>query len=411
MADPIPPQLPHLIIEEPKRSKFALMGIVIVSLTLFAIPIGVYLTLQNQNPTSKAVSDEIKQPEIGYTLETEKKQVGVGSIFPVKVTIKSDSQSVNIFSFEALFPQNLLEIVKMDVLPVEDPGYTSIPNARVIHQKFNNLNGSISLIVGIPDAGLKTNFSDKKTGIATIYFRSKDIGDAKVTLEEQTAIFSAESKQNILQKEVSPLDITISPDIPTENALGEESSAITSKSSLIQLLTPNGGETFHFTDEIPIRWNLDEKTLPSVTVSLYMNGKLFGVIAKQIPNKKELIFKPETALQPIFANDSSSFQFLVEGKSNTGDNLSVMSEGPFGIYSTDDFNFVISPSAEIKTGAKDLNGDNDLNLSDLSEILALYGKTDDKSLKADLSNDKAVNDIDVWILKKGLVNNGVIKEN
>src|SRR5450830_219893 len=97
---------------------------------------------------------------------------GVGQSFHVSVLVDTGGEVINAVEADLTFPSSMLEVTGVDAtsgsfLPI------------VVEKSFNNTSGRIRIVGGVPTPG----FTGGAGRVATITFRARAAGSAKVTFE------------------------------------------------------------------------------------------------------------------------------------------------------------------------------------------------------------------------------------
>ena len=87
-----------------------------------------------------------------------------------------------------------------------------------VEREFDNSEGTISIVGGVPTPGFQTETGADSAKMATIYFTAKAEGNAKISLTEESAIYRDSDNVNILQIK-RDLMVNIVGAIPTEGPI------------------------------------------------------------------------------------------------------------------------------------------------------------------------------------------------
>lgn len=367
-------------------------------LLLATIPAGLYLISKPQDPRSRASSEgvaPVQQLQSGFFLESKKEQWNGLEEIAVSVIAKSETEAANLFSAQLLFDPKVLEVVKI-------ASSSGTPNSiegdyfvkKWVEANFDNSTGLVSIVGGVSSPGLKTA-PDSKSILATVTFRAKQTGETNLNFSDLSAIFRNSDNLSLFStKQGLPLVISgqIASPSPTTR-----SSAQKLATSQLTITSPKGGETFPYLGVIPLRWNA--RSVDEVAIYLYKDSVFFGRILDFVPNPNLYDWEPKNSLALAFINDSS-FQIELKGRTRNGDNVTSLS-GPF-IVSFEGKQ--ASSAAQIQKSEADLNFDSRIDLKDISFLLSNYGKNGN----SDLNRDGLINDLDLWLLRKILLEERVI---
>jgi len=123
---------------------------------------------------------------------------GVGQSFHVSVLVDTGGEVINAVEADLTFPSSMLEVTGVDAtsgsfLPI------------VVEKSFNNTSGRIRIVGGVPTPG----FTGGAGRVATITFRARAAGSAKVTFEATSKLMRNDDNINVLAA-TSPGLFTIS---------------------------------------------------------------------------------------------------------------------------------------------------------------------------------------------------------
>lgn len=162
--------------------------LLILPLLVGGITLGVYLASQQTNLSPQAAGIKNKTPS-SFTLDSSKKKYKAGETFSVNLIVHSDLNSVNLIIAKLNFPSNLLQVESIE---------TTSSIIKFWPEKFfDNSNGQISLIGGLPSPGFSTS---PKLGLtlATINFKAKSAGVANIKFDGSSAMHRDSDNTNIL---------------------------------------------------------------------------------------------------------------------------------------------------------------------------------------------------------------------
>lgn len=414
--------LPKLYVEgQPDSQKRSKVVIAVMVLTLLAMPVGVFLTLRSQDTRSQAALIESRAPETAITLVSRTPSVNNQSVFPVDVIIHSDQKAANIFATRLSFAADTLEVISIaPSSPDLNDTKRVYPATEWMDASFNNTEGFVNLISGVPQAGLKTSPTDPNEQLlATIYFKAKKGGtDTDILFQEGSMILDVENSQNILAKAQS-LTLKINDaigDFTDGNfkVQADQFKNTASSSATFKIDTPNGGEVLPYGSALNIRWsNTAEATQSaknnqnglrtSVSVAILLNETFLGFL-DTVEDTGSYIWNPSNTLPQVFIKPENTFKIEVE-KTNpqTNQKEKVVSSGPFNITLNPSTSAQLLSPATLSSEKTDVNSDTVRDYKDASFILRNYfAPVTEKNLKADFNNDRVINAIDLWYLKQSL---------
>lgn len=188
----------------PGLNQRGVIHLLLLLILVAGIIAGVYLVTQG-NPlklfSRASVSGPIS-PQTSFTLTPStcpKEGCMIGMEIPVKVVVRSDIDSANLFAAKINFDKNLLSVASIKVGregEIEDYWPTFITNW--IERFSDNATGQISLVGGVPAPGYQTNISQPASTMATIFFKAKAKGIANITFANDSAIYRNSDNINIL---------------------------------------------------------------------------------------------------------------------------------------------------------------------------------------------------------------------
>lgn len=217
---------------------------------LAGIIAGLYLVQNTQIFKPKAADLKPSTPETSFTLIKDS-----SDNLKVNLYARSDIDNANLFVAKIKFPINLLEVSSIQVANGSDPermcaqvitraceeanpqnckdfptpcsvsvGWVTGSGARGtdqngfirnwVEQTYDNAQGTISLVGGVPNPGYKSDISQESKLMATITFRAKAQGEGKIEFDGSSAIYSDSDNLNILSIK-RDLDINTGVSVPT----------------------------------------------------------------------------------------------------------------------------------------------------------------------------------------------------
>lgn len=391
------PELPHFVEEAPKRSKWAITGILVLSLMVLTIPVGIYLVGQRTQLAPQAAVFNNPEPQVTNTIILESKlNPENNGLVPVDIYVKSGTDTFNLVNAQIKYDPNLLAVDKIATNAAE-LGHEAIFN-NWLEVTNDNVSGRAKVIAGLPNPGAFTPNQDQKLYLGTLYLRPKASGSAVVQVAPESQILRNSDNQNIFQSGrdlVLNLSgaVTISPE-PSKKP------APSASLPLIVITSPAAATNYSFFKPIEVVWsafNVDK--IPQI--NLLINGQIFGPIAQNLDAKTgKYTWQPQSTLAVAFIQLSNIFQIEITGVSKTGEEVKSVS-APFGIIGQDSVSGS-TPSAEIFA-------QNQLTIDDASRQLSDYLVTPLADPALDLNKDGVINGLDFYLLRQNLLGRGVIK--
>jgi len=113
-SKPVVQELPHLVVDEPKRSKVGIFAVIVLSLLLLGLPIGIFLVSQRtQLQPQAAITEVVPELGAGINLEAKLSLDSGGGIIPVDVYVKSPNDSANLVNAQIRFDPALIKVEKI----------------------------------------------------------------------------------------------------------------------------------------------------------------------------------------------------------------------------------------------------------------------------------------------------------
>lgn len=176
----------------------------LIPLILFmGIGITVYLTTSGNSLKIFSGASSVKStgPTTSFTLSPNLSTLGVGSTVAVKVLVRSDISTANLFTAKLNFNKELLGVESVD--------YSSTMVKNWVEQYSENGTGEISLTGGVPAPGFQTNSSSSGAIMAVVYFKALKAGSGNIYFTEESAIYDNANNLNILsQKEGTTFSVS-----------------------------------------------------------------------------------------------------------------------------------------------------------------------------------------------------------
>lgn len=212
--------------------KAILGGLVFVAL-LIGIIFGVYLVGQRQKLKSKASTGDNIVKTAFFDLQADKTSLKTGETFRLNISLRSETDPANLVSVKLKYPKDKLSIESLKALSYEPDQDLASTTARQLdlsvykpnhdancdgrlteadQELFNqgagfiktwfenfydNNNGEVSLIGGLPSPGYKTTAGSSSL-IACAVFKTLTRSQAKISLEDGSEIFRDIDSQDIL---------------------------------------------------------------------------------------------------------------------------------------------------------------------------------------------------------------------
>ncbi len=195
----------------PKLNQQGVITQLLILLLLGAgLAVGIYLVSNKTNIFSKASVSQPIGPETSFTVAGPKGCTGWFCVLPgqaepqeefdVKVYVRSDVETANLFTARINFPADLVEVTQINTEG------SFIQNW--VENYYDNATGEISLTGGVPTPGYQTQEGGEAGLMATIIFKAKSIGKGQISFADDSAIFSDTNNINILLVK-RPYDISV----------------------------------------------------------------------------------------------------------------------------------------------------------------------------------------------------------
>ena len=391
-------QLPHLIVDEPKRSPWAFAGIAVLSLMVLSIPVGLFLVQQRtQIAPQAAVATPQPEAATGIFLESKLSPEAKGGIIPVDVYVKSALDPVNLVEAHLQFDPNLLSIDKIATSAAEI-GKPPVFN-KWLEVRTDNSTGNAVIIAGLPNPGVITkNEPEEKVYLATLHLRPKNSGSAILQSSADSGLYRNTDNQNIFRIG-SELVLNLSGAV-NESSPSAKTKPGKSAEPLIVITDPVTAGNYSYFKPVDINWssfNVDR----IAEIKLLINGDAFGPIAQNLEAAKgQFSWRPEDSLSVPYIQLANTYQIEMTGVSKNGD--TVTSEtGPFGILGSEEIPGIV-PN-------RDTFAQNQLSISDASRLLTDYLVLPLKNKALDFNRDDVINELDFYLLKQNLLQRGIVK--
>ncbi len=395
---PVTQELPHLVVDEPKRSKVGIFGIVILSLLLLGLPVGIFLVSQRtQLAPQAAVTEVVPEAGAGILLESKLSLDSQNGIIPVDVYVKSPIDAMNLVNAQISFNPALIEVDKV----ATDAAVLNIQPVfnKWVEAGFDNSKGTISIISGLPAPGAKTGSpNDEKIYLATLFLKPQAEGSTVLEVSPESQILRNSDNENVF-KSGNDLALNL-----TRAIIEPSPSTVASKAEedvpLIVITSPQTAANYSYFNSINIAWSsFNVETVAAI--NLYMNGQLLGPITQNIEaSVGTFAWQPRDTLALHHIQPANNFQIEIAGISEDGKTVKVLS-GPFGILGTEQ---VLSSPPDPETFSQ-----NQLSIADVSRVLTNYLVQPLKDASLDLNRDGVINELDLFLIRQNLLIRGVIK--
>ncbi|MCL4367533.1 hypothetical protein M1563_05195 [Patescibacteria group bacterium] len=222
-----------------KLNKRFILGITALMVVAIAIPLTVYLVQTPQVFQPQAGSQQpVSAPEVSLTLISNQAGTAVGNSFRVSIYAKSDVDSANLFVAKLKFPANMLKVKSIILGTVSRPGnlgnlpsfptVSKTPNLSPtptvgplplsggsntageptsstdyfinnwVENYFDNTQGTISLVGGVPAPGYKSDYGTVGGLMAVVEFEAIAPGQGSIDFANDSAIYRNSDNVNIL---------------------------------------------------------------------------------------------------------------------------------------------------------------------------------------------------------------------
>lgn len=396
-------ELPHLVVDEPKRSKWAITGIAVLSLMLLAVPVGIFLVSRpTQLAPQAATVAKPQELSAGIFLESKLSPESRGGIIPVDVYVKSPVDPINLVNAQIEFDPNLINIDKIATNGAE------VANASVFNKwiEVSKDLGNVEIIAGLPTPGIVnsgSNPNEERTYLATLYLTPKAIGDAVLQISPNSQLLRNSDNQNIFKSGsdlVLNLTSIVSEATSSAAVIPSTGKSVGNDHPIIVITDPVTASNYSYFKPVEIIWS--SFNVSSISqINLFINGESFGPISQSIDaSKGKFTWQPQESLALPYIQLSNTYQIEIIGASKTGETVKTLS-GPFGIVGTED----------VAGGLPDPQAfsQNQLTISDASRILSNYLVSPPKDKSLDLNNDNVINGLDFYLLRQNLLGRGLIK--
>jgi hypothetical protein len=200
------------------RKKIIILG---VGASVIIIIIGaVFFILSGQKkPSLPPVKEEpVKQENAGFSLTAEPLEATVTGQVKVSVWARSPIDNANLFVAKLKFPTTLLQAKNISLAKAESSSSGFIKNWFVsnwVENSIDNNAGSVSLVGGVPNPGVKTPAESSGSAMAEVLFQAKAAGKAEITFDDTSAIYRNSDNVNILTTKLG-VTVDIVGSVPVE---------------------------------------------------------------------------------------------------------------------------------------------------------------------------------------------------
>lgn len=391
-----PQQLPHLVVNEQKRSPWAISGIIVLSLMVLAIPLGIFLVSQRtQLEPQAAVSEPAPELSTGIILQSKLSPENKKGIIPVDVYVKSSFDAVNLVDVSLKFDPSFLAVDKIATGAAEFEE-NKIFNKWLEVKTDNNL-GNVSIIAGLPSPGIKTLPGEGKAYLGTLYLRSKQAGTTVLQVESRSRILRNSDNQNIFS---TGSDLVLQLFGRIEESSPAASLKSTNNKPVLVITNPVSAANYSYFKPIDIIWSAFNVENIS-QINLFVNGELFGPVAQNLDSDLgKLTWNPQDSLALPYIQSANFFSIETVGSAKNKEETRSIT-GPFGIVAQEQVSGA-PPNAEVF----DVNP---LTVDDASRLLSNYLVLPLKENSLDLNKDGIINELDFFLLKQNMLGRGVIK--
>lgn len=154
------------------------------------------------DPAPLLQSEEVKEETKGSPVII-KPNYQVGDYIPVVLLARSDIEEANLFVGKIKFDKDLLEVISVDLPDIPVGSQAPIADLSFVknwvEQAFDNSQGTISLVGGVPTPGYRTNTLDYPGVMTVLIFQAKKEGTAVISFLDDSQILRNYDNQNILQ--------------------------------------------------------------------------------------------------------------------------------------------------------------------------------------------------------------------
>lgn len=154
------------------------------------------------DPAPLLQSQEVKEETKGSPVVI-KSAYQVGDYIPVILLARSDLDEANLFVAKIKYDKELLEAISVDLPDCPECGKSTVVDLSFVknwvEQTFDQNEGIISLVGGVPSPGFKTDTLDYPGVMTILIFQAKKEGTAVISFTDDSQILRNSDNQNILQ--------------------------------------------------------------------------------------------------------------------------------------------------------------------------------------------------------------------
>ena len=315
--NPVIQELPHLVVEEPKRGIAGTLGVVVLSLMLLGIPIGIYLVSQRtQLEPQAAVTEKLPEVVSGIFLESKLSLESQGGIIPVDVYVKSPVDQVNLINAQISFDPALVIIDKVATESAELSQRS--PFNKWLEASFDNTKGNISIISGVPNPGIRTgDTAGEKVYLATLHLKPQALGTAILQVTPESQILRNSDNINIF-KTGNDLALSLTNKIreATSSAAPASANSETGEEPVIVITSPVTAANYSYFRPVNINWSsFNVETITQI--NLYVNNELHGPVAENLDARDaQYSWNPKDSIALPYIQLTNTFRIELVGVSS-----------------------------------------------------------------------------------------------
>jgi hypothetical protein len=341
-----------------------------------------------------------------------------GSQIQVAINVRSDTHNANLFAAKIQFDPNILEVQSIDS--------TNSFITNWVERSFDNANGAVSVVGGVPKPGFSTTGTDAT--MAKLIFRAKTSGSATVSFTPFSAIYRNNDNNNILVTKVgSTFNIQAAPS-PTPTPSATATPTPTPTPSPTTTPTPVATPT---PTPVPVACSLTSTSWTSSSNPINEGSIVNISIATEGDcNTRQVSFEVREddgplGFDPVITNPQT-LTLGSNGVASTAWATEYQPDGFNGLNDPPEYYFIASlvggssiltssdpklqvsklPSTSFAQG--DANRDTSVDLQDLSILLSYWFESTDFPDEVDINSDSVVNTFDFSEMLVLLRSNGVI---
>jgi hypothetical protein len=398
-------QLPHLNLEDnpSQPSKKRVFLIAIFSFLILSLPVTVFLVQQQQQLSSQASVEETLNPENGIMLQSPAQTVGVNQQISVDVVIRADSSEVNLAQVKLQFNPSIIKVVELITNPAQTDSQVFF-GKYWMSKGFDNTSGVVELTAGTPSPGIKTEPGGATYLLAQVHFITLAEGQTEISLTPDSSLLAnSDSSPVQLNNQNLPLSISRDGSLTTSQTQTDLNSRILSRYSEMQpssqvknqvvITSPSSGEVFFYFRPLEITWNAVAESIKTVT--LYLNGEQYGIIAENIPNNGRFTWTPSLSIPLPMLVPENTYALKITSLVNSVEESTSEISNPFGLIPDPAGKTVSSDSAKLKQPSN-------LTINDSSKMLSRWGEKLQQEDQLDLNGDWMINFLDWYLLRREL---------